>query len=56
MHFFVTLSLFVYFNIEVVEQRKNQGPRQEKVPGNEVLGDINEGTEQSEGTRDVLEV
>lgn len=53
MHFFVTLWLFVYFNEEVVEQRKSQGSRQGKVPGNEVLGDINGGTEHRKGTRDV---
>lgn len=56
MYFFVTLWLFVYFNEEVVEQRKSQGSRQGKVPGNEVLGDINGGTEHRKGTRDVKEV
>lgn len=53
MHFFVTLWLFMYFNEEVVEQRRSQGSSQGKVPANEVLGDIDGGTEQSKGTRDV---
>lgn len=53
MHFFVTLWLFVHFKEEVVEQRKSQGSSQGKVPGNEVLGDVNGGSEQSKGTRDV---
>lgn len=53
MHFFVTRWFFMYFNEEVVEQRRSQGSSQGKVPGNEVLGDIDGGTEQSKGTRDV---